>query len=443
MTGRHPDEEADSSAIQWISERWLGTRYSTKVYQQQQKLMKPSILILLAASPVLCAGTPEPAVTPPPSSGDWIKPLIDIRARYEFADIDGKDQSNAFTVRERLGLETMAWNGFSALVEGEFSQAAVDDYHGGALGADPYDTNNSQIADPETNELNQAYLQYSGYDTVVRIGRQRIIYDNSAFIGNVGWRQNEQTYDAISVSGKWIDSLTINYAYLNQVNRIFGSDAVKNFGYVKSDAHLLNLSYTGIEGLKLGAYAYLMEFEDKPNWDNNTFGISAGKKLAGIDFYGEVAWQDDAGFASKDDAFYAHATATKAFGTQSVTVGVESLGAGFKTPLATLHAFNGFADAFLLGRSEGTHNGLTDTYVSHTMPIFWGMKWTNVLHAYGDNELSTGYGWEFDSVLVKKFNDNFTAIAKYAYFESEGDAFVGKAGLPDTGRFSVELNYKF
>lgn len=405
--------------------------------------MKKSILILLAASPALPAGTPDPVTTPPPSQGDWIKPLIYIRARYEFADIDGKDQSNAFTVRERLGLQTMEWNGFSALVEGEFSQAIGDDYHGGAAGATPFDPANSVIADPENNELNQAYIQYAGYDMAAKLGRQRLIYDNAAFIGNVGWRQNEQTYDAIYISGKWIDSLTINYAYLTQVNRIFGSDAVKNFDYVKANTHLLNLSYTGIEGLKLGAYAYLMEFDDKPNWDNNTFGVSAAKSLCGIEFYGEIAWQDDAGFASADDAFYVHTTATKAFGPQSLTFGVESLGAGFKTPLATLHAFNGFSDVFLLGRSEGTHNGLTDTYLSYTLPVFWGMKWTNVLHAFGDNEISSGYGWEFDSVLVKKFDENFSAIAKCAFFESEGDSFVGAAPLPDTTRFSVEIDYKF
>jgi hypothetical protein len=406
--------------------------------------MKKSTLILLAASPILNAGTPDPVMTPPPSSGDWIKPLIDIRARYEFADIDGRDPSHAFTVRERLGLETMAWNGFSALIEGEFSQAVVDDYNGGALGADPYNPSNSIIADPETNELNQGFIQYSGQDTVVKLGRQRILYDNAAFVGNVVWRQNEQTYDAVSINGKWIDSLIVNYAYIGQVNRIFGSEpTAKNIGYVDSNTHLLNLSYTGVPGLKLGGYAYIMEFDSKANWDNNTFGISAAKSVAGIDLYGEMAWQDDAGFASDDDAFYVHTTATKVFGAQSVTVGVESLGAGFKTPLATLHAFNGFADVFIGGRGEGNHNGLLDTYLSHSMPIFWGVKWTNTLHAYGDNEFSSGYGWEFNSVLAKKFDDHFTAIAKFATFKSEGDAFVGKGALPDADRFSIELNYKF
>ncbi|MEX2581402.1 MAG: hypothetical protein WD342_20265 [Verrucomicrobiales bacterium] len=411
--------------------------------------MQIKAAILLLAAPALFAGTPE-AITPPPSSaGDWIKPLADIRTRYEFADIDGKDVSHALTIRERIGLETMAWNGFSALVEGEFSQAVVDDFHGGAPGADPFDAANSVIADPETNELNQAYLQYEGFETIVRAGRQRVIYDNAAFIGNVGWRQNEQTFDAVSVSNQAVDRLTFDYAYLNQVNRIFGAEAdgslaaTPNVQDVAANTHLLNASYTGIEGLTLGGYAYLMDFQDKPNWDNNTFGLSGKGDLAGLALYGEIAFQDKAGFDADDQALYVHAAATKNIGSQAFTLGAEHLDAGFKTPLATVHAFNGYADAFIGGRLEGSQNGLADIYLAHATPLLYDIQWTNVLHAYGDNEISTGYGWEFDSVLVKKFDDHFTAIAKFAHFESEGDAYVGRAPLPVTTRVSIELNYAF
>ena len=416
--------------------------------------MKTQTAILLATAPALCAGTPQAVVTPP-SQGDWITPLVDIRTRYEFADVDGTDVSHAWTFRERLGLKTMAWNGLSALVEGEFSQAAVDDYNGGAPGADPFDPANSPILDPETNELNQAYLQYEGFDTIVRAGRQRIVYDNSAFIGDVIWRQNQQTYDAVSLTNKSVDGLTLNYAWLNQVNRIFGSEAdaplapgFANVEDIAASAHLFNASYTGIEGLTLGGYAYIMNFEDVGAWDNNTFGASAKKDLLGVTLYGELAWQDKAGILGDEDAMYAHVTATRELAAGdtklgSLTLGVEHLDAGFKTPLATVHAFNGFADVTDAARISGAHNGLTDLYLAHTIPVFSGIKWTNVLHAMGDNELSGGYGWEYDSVLVKKFDDHFTAIAKFAWFNSEGDGYVGAAPLPDATRFSVELNYVF
>jgi len=416
--------------------------------------MKTKTLLFLSTASLLRAGSPDLETTLAAKPEPWIKLLIDIRARFEFADVEPFDPSTAFTIRERLGLKTMAWNGFSALIEGEFSQAIADDYNGGAgPDAEPFDPANSPIFDPETNELNQGYIQYEGFDTTARVGRQRIIYDNAAFIGNVGWRQNEQTYDAVSFTNKSIDGLTFNYAYIGQVNRIFGSDADSPIGFlpgftnvqdIQSDIHLINASYAGIKGLTLGGYAYIMNFEDVGAWDNNTFGFSAKGTLGGVALYGEFAYQDKAGLAGEDDALYAHATASKTFfGNQAFTLGLEHLDAGFKTPLATVHAFNGFSDVTDGARISGAHNGLTDIYLSHTTPLFCGIKWMNVLHAMGDNEISAGYGWEYDSVLTKKFDDNFTAIAKFAYFQSEDDGYVGPVALPDATRFSVELNYTF
>lgn len=406
--------------------------------------MKLKSILWLSGVGMLHAGTPvvapAPEVAPKPKD-EWLTPLINIRARYEFGEMDGFDHSNAFTIRERLGLKTKDWHGLSALVEGEFSQAVVDDFHGGALGADPFDPTRTQIADPETNELNQAYLQYSGFDTVARFGRQRIIYDKAAFIGNVDWRQNEQTYDAISFSNHSIEGLTANYAFINQVNRIFGSDAdgakLPNVQDLGSEIHLLNLSYTGIKGLTLGGYAYLMKFDDYSPWDNNTFGIDAKTDVAGLTLYGEIAWQDKAGPTNNDTAMYAHGTVSKTLGSQTLTLGAEFLDAGFQTPLATLHAYNGFADVFIGPRANGTLPGLMDVYLTHILPVCWGMKWANTIHAYGDNTVSADLGWEVNSVLSKKFDDHFTGIIKLAHFETESTLY------PTTTRASVEVNYTF
>jgi len=414
--------------------------------------MKTKVLLFLSTASLLHAGSPEAEFKAAPKPEPWIKPLVDIRMRYEYGDIDGLDQSNALTIRERLGFKTKKFNGFSLLAEGEFTQVPVGDYNsGGGKLAYPYDPENTVIADPRTSELNQALISYEGFDTVAKVGRQKIVYDNAAFIGDVIWRQNQQTFDGITLSNKSIPGLTLDYAYIGQVNRIFGNEAdspltagFSNVQDLESSIHLLHGSYTGIKGVTLGGYAYLMEFDDRASWDNNTFGVSAKGDLLGLTLFGELAIQDEAGIATAEDtAWYTHLTATKVLGKQSFTLGLEYLDAGFQTPLATLHAFNGWADAFIGGRAEGTHNGLADLYVSHTIPIFYGIKWTNVLHAYGDSGISTGIGWEYNSLLVKKFDDHFTAIAKLGLFESEGDPFVGKKALPTTARVSIELNYTF
>jgi hypothetical protein len=414
-------------------------------------IMKTKAFLFIFTASLLHAESPEMAMTPAPKTEPWFKPLVDVRVRYEYADIDGLDQSNALTIRERLGFKTKKINGFSLLVEGEFTQVPVGDYNAGAGNqAHPYDPKNSPIGDPRTNELNQAYLKYEGYDTVARAGRQQIVYDKAAFIGDVIWRQNQQTYDAVSFTNKSIDGLTFDYAYIGQVNRIFGSEAdsplTANFSNVqdlKSDIHLFHGIYTGVKGVTLGGYAYLMDFEDREGWDNNTFGVSATGDALGLTLYGEFAVQGDAGAKNEDTAYYTHFTVTKNVGKQAFILGLEYLDAGLQTPLSTVHAFNGWADAFIGGRVEGNHNGLADLYVSHSMPIFYGMKWTNLVHAYGDSEISADIGWEFNSLLVKKFNDNFTAIAKLGLFESEGDAFVGAKAVPTAARFSLEMNYTF
>eukprot|EP00004_Rigifila_ramosa_P005885 TRINITY_DN16547_c0_g1_i1.p1 TRINITY_DN16547_c0_g1~~TRINITY_DN16547_c0_g1_i1.p1 ORF type:complete len:399 (+),score=57.97 TRINITY_DN16547_c0_g1_i1:109-1197(+) len=361
------------------------------------------------------------------------------------ADVDGDDVSHALTTRERIGFKTQSWNGFSFLAEGEFTQALIDDYSAGpgklknVAVVDPFVANNSAIFDPETNELNQLYLQYAGFDTLVKLGRQKIIFDNAAFIGNVGWRQNEQTYDAFSIRNQSIEGLTLNYSYVDQVNRIFGSDALGIFENAPGEIHLLNGTYEGIKGLTLGSYIYLMKFDEKAaqKWNNDTYGINAKGSLAGISLYGEVAYQDQAGDKNDRQAMYAHFHATKSFGSQLLVVGIEQLDAGFQTPLATVHAFNGYADATDVRRIDGSHGGLTDTYLTHTTPLGWGIKWSNSLHFFGDNAIGSDLGFGLDSVLTKKFDDHFTTIVKLGYFDSD-DALYRS-----TTRASIELDYTF
>ena len=112
----------------------------------------------------------------------------------------------ANTLRSRLTVAPKPINGFGVLVE-------VDDVRD--IGADNFnDTRNGvtdrpAVNDPEGTDLNQALLRYSGFPgTEVVIGRQRIERANQRFVGGVGWRQNEQTFDAAAVSHQFGDKLS-------------------------------------------------------------------------------------------------------------------------------------------------------------------------------------------------------------------------------------------
>ena len=67
------------------------------------------------------------------------------------------------------------------------------------------------VADPESYEINRLQLTNTSIiDTTITLGRQRIVLDDHRFVGNVGWRQNEQTFDALRVVNKHIPNLTID-----------------------------------------------------------------------------------------------------------------------------------------------------------------------------------------------------------------------------------------
>ena len=423
--------------------------YEHHITMNKNTLIKYMLPLVSVSTSFVCAGEPVavppaaaagPKAPPPPFVlGGWLIPTLDIRTRVEIASIDGFDDSSAFTLRGRLGAKTVAWNGFSALLEGEFTEAIGDDYHAGASGASPFDPNNAPINDPESREVNQAIIQYYGFDSVIKLGRQRLIFDNAAFIGNVGWRQNEQTYDGLNIVNNSIDKLTLSYSYFNQVNRIFGSEAVGAQAAFEGDVHLFHGIYTGIADATITGYAYLMDF-DAPavKSSNNTYGAIAQTTKMGLNLYGELAFQTEGASAQPDkSAGYGHFTVGKKFGDAALTLGLETLDQNFATPLSTAHAFNGFADVFVKERLNGG-GGLNDIYLTYATPLPFGkIKSATSIHFFGDNDTTFENGWEIDQVLTKKYSDYLSGLIKVGSYYADNSAYK------DTLRASVELNFIF
>ena len=59
-------------------------------------------------------------------------------------------------------------------------------------------------------------------DTVIKGGRQVIQFDDQRFIGNVGWRQLQQTFDSVLIThnNQQLFGLTINAGYIGRVKTI-------------------------------------------------------------------------------------------------------------------------------------------------------------------------------------------------------------------------------
>ena len=334
------------------------------------------------------------------------KVLADFRLRYESHDTDNANKTGeALTLRSRVGVESGDVSGFKLLVEFEDIQALVDDYA-------PEKTGYDLVADPADSELNRLQVSYAKDEFSAVVGRQRILLDNTRFVGNVGWRQNEQTYDAIKLGYK-SGAYNAQYIFIDQVNDIqFKSPDVSH--------HLLNVNYSGFKPGSLTGYAYLLK-DDATDAKNDTFGARFSGKQAVNDL--SVIYTAEYALQKTDDFDASYLALEGGVVVKGITLaaGYENLGSdggayGFQTPLATKHAFNGWADKFLVTQNDG----LTDTYVKVATAVS-GINLLAFYHDYGSDEGSADKGSEINFQATKGFGKNYTAGLKYAAY-SKGDA---------------------
>ena len=367
---------------------------------------------------------------------------LSFRYRYENVDQDGiSDEARASTVRSRLSLRSGTYRNFGFFVEvDDVHEVGIDHFNAGA-GNTPNRTRYAVIADPEGTEVNQAYVDYSlSNNWFWRAGRQRINHDNQRFVGSVGWRQNEQTFDAVSTVYQH-GGVTARYAYVTKVRRVFG-DKVPAGRHDQDATHLLNVSGK-MDGLgKISGYYYGINNEDSPVESTSTYGLRlSGRRDTGgfkIRYTAEYAMQSEgADNPVSFEADYWHLEAGVIFGDFDIGLGWEVLsgdvnnpGEAFRTPLATLHAFNGWADKFLTTPSAG----LDDRYVK--------LKFTHrkaiALIRYHDFEAEdrgADFGDEIDLRIGYELSDRLRGDLFFA-------SYNGNSGIADTDKFWLMLSLK-
>lgn len=354
---------------------------------------------------------------------------LDLNFRYRFENVDDDarpEEAHASTLRSRLTYTTKTFSDFQVGIE-------VDDVS--VIGGENYDDLNGNnidhavVADPEGTEFNQVWIAYTGIDnTSIKAGRQRINLDNQRFVGGVGWRQNEQTYDGVTVVNNSLKDTTFFYAFVDNVNRIFGPNDGRA-GTPAADvdwdssANILNLNYKGLGFGTLSAYAYLLDLDDAPAMSTKTFGArfngSQGDKTKLL-YTAEYARQSD--YEDNPNSYDAnYYTLEGGVQTKGVTakLGIEVLGAddnkgAFSTPLATLHSFQGFADKFLTTPGDG----IEDVYASVFTNIL-GAKAGVIYHDFEADEGGANYGDEIDVVIAKQIHKNVHLLFKYANYNAD------------------------
>lgn len=351
------------------------------------------------------------------------KANVDLRLRYETVSQDNAaDDASALTLRTVANFKTNSTSGFYGFVELENSIALIEDYNSTQNGETGY----SVIADPTTTELDQAYVGYMADGLSVKVGRQVITMDGHRFVGHVGWRNDKQTFDAVSATYAASEKLKISTAYIAKRNRIF-ADA----GDIDSSDILLNAALTTEFGKVVG-YGYLLDQDDGAQID--TYGASLNGKASGFTYKLELATQSN---GDLDTSYFAVEGGTKV-GAVTLKAGYESLGSddgagAFATPLATLHKFNGWSDQFLGTPAQG----LDDMYATVAGQAAGG-SYAVTFHSYSANEASDtvdDLGSEINAVFNTKIS-GFPLGVKAAVY-SAGDIKV------DTTKVWIWTGYSF
>lgn len=404
-----------------------------------------SLLSALCATSMLVAASAASAApakaAPEEPKSDFTKALtegkvlFDARYRYEHVDQGGlAHDADANTIRTRLGYETGKFKDFSALLEFEnITDIGGEHYNDTINGKTTYPT----VADPEDTALNRLQLSYTGIpDTNVTLGRQNITLDNQRFVGGVAWRQNDQTFDALSVKNASIKDTTLYYAYANQVNRIFGTDSTVGT-WDDTNIHLLNASYAGLPFGKITGYTYLLDIPDSAALSSATYGARfEGKQALTKETNGllnlEYAHQRDY------DANPNHLSVNYYSIEPGVNMGQWTLKGQYESiegngtnaadtahamqfALGTNHAFDGWADKFLTTPGKGLVDAnLGVTYVAKSEDSYLnGTKAMVVYHDFSAESGSGHYGTEWDASLEQTIEKHYTAGIKLAGYNAD------------------------
>ena len=388
------------------------------------------------ASVVLCA----PAALAQQQTGNGGDLIVDSRLRYEHVEQDGLTDANAVTLRLRLGYEQQLFEHFKVLGEVEGVALLSDDF------ADTVRTRPGQaiVLDPEALEVNRLQAQYANGGFTGTLGRQRIILNNARFVGNVGFRQNEQTFDALRLAYRASEHLSFNYIYIDRVRRILGDDSAQ--GEWRSDSHVGQIDWKTDLG-DFSGYVLLLDFDNAAAQSNQTYGLRWTHAVVAEPYRftlgAELATQSDYGNSptSFDLSYYA-ANAGVQRGQWRLGVGAEVLGGdgvrGFATPLATLHAFQGWADVFLTTPPDGVRdlNGSV-SWTDETPPVGRSLTLTARYHDFASDDGDADFGSEFDAVASWRVNPRWSLEAKAAFFDGEDPRFADRDKIWLAAEFSL------
>ncbi len=401
------------------------------------------------------------------------KPLINFRLRYENVEQDAfqpapnankkLDNANGLTLRSLVGWQTAPFHNFSFGAQITDVHEFTSNYNDRRENlSERGNANYPNIVDPSFTDINQLYVDWTGIkNTKVRLGRQQLNLDNVRFIGDIGFRQNMQVFDGLSILNKSIPDTELYAAHFEQVRQI-------NTELRQGNIDILNAKYRISPSESLVGYGYLIDVANLSQNNGNPAAVGTaaqggnglgasqdlvktattdassktfGLRLDGVHkiddswkalYTAEYAKQDDyAGGSPFIDAHYFKLGGGAVYDVWSLRIDHEKLSSNdgkyaFQTPLGTNHLFQGWADVFLATPRQG----IEDTYVTFAGSIQKAKLYAEY-HVFKSDEkfqsigkLSDKYGTEFDASVAYPFTDKILGKLEYANFK-EDDVYGG------------------
>ena len=358
------------------------------------------------------------------------KVSVTLRTRYEHVQDQATGKgADALTNRFVLGYKTLAWHGVSGFAEFEnVATLAAPRFYVPQTGYGRAD--HAVVVDPPLSQLNQLYLE--GYG--LKVGRQVINLQNQRFVGSVGWRQNDQTFTGATFTNHtWIPGLAFTLGHLTQVQAITG--ATRNI-----QANLADVDATWIPGGHVRLFHYTFEEVTAPASSLAHSGLRLDGAVWRLRYDASVVRQkpyQDATTTTVPDADYRYlGLGFQVLPELTITVAQESLEPGFRTPYATLHAWNGWVDRFLSTPAQG----LVDT-LGRVQAKLGTCQIEVVYHGFKAENGGTAYGTEWDASVGTKVKPWLSLLVKAGDYR--GDAAAPGALAKDQRKVWLQSSIQF
>src|SRR5690606_10569345 len=194
------------------------------------------------------------------------------------------------------------------------------------------------------------------------------------------------------------------------------------------------------------AFAYLIDYDTRLAFSSQTYGVlvTGELPLAGLGkLTGTASYARQTDYGANPvnyEADYLNAQLGLALSGVTLSAGYEELGsdggvAAFQTPLATLHAFNGWADIFTTTPATGLRDYYATVGATAGVPFLPGLRADLNYHHFDADFGGLHYGSEWDASVGFRLGP-VALLAKYANYDAE--AFAA-----DTEKFWLQAEVAF